>query len=82
MKVRELIEALSKQNPDDLVVLSQDAEGNGYSSVWDLAVSYVEPDYTGGRLEGVLSAEDIEDDSDEDYGELDDYTRVVTIWPV
>ena len=31
MKVRELIELLSKMNPERLVVLQKDAEGNGYS---------------------------------------------------
>lgn len=31
MKVRELIELLSKHEPDRVVVMSRDAEGNGYS---------------------------------------------------
>lgn len=30
MKVKELVKRLQKCNPDDIVVLSRDAEGNGY----------------------------------------------------
>ena len=31
MKVRELIDLLAKMNPERVVVLQKDAEGNGYS---------------------------------------------------
>lgn len=33
MKVKDLIEALSKCNPDAIVVLSSDAEGNSYDTL-------------------------------------------------
>ena len=33
MKVAELMEALGSMNPDDLVIMSRDAEGNGYSDL-------------------------------------------------
>ena len=32
MKIKELIELLEKQNPDDVVVLSMDKEGNGFTN--------------------------------------------------
>ncbi len=31
MKVKELIEILQKENPNDLVILQKDGEGNGFS---------------------------------------------------
>lgn len=47
MKVRELLEALSKANPDAEVILQKDAEGSGYSPLHcaDLEAVYV-PDST------------------------------------
>jgi hypothetical protein len=36
MKVRDLIEALSKVDPDLEVVLAQDEEGNGYGKLRDI----------------------------------------------
>ena len=40
MKVKELIEILSKCNPDADVVLSRDEEGNGYSSLSGVSLEY------------------------------------------
>lgn len=34
MTVRELIEALEKEDGDKVVILQKDAEGNGYSPLW------------------------------------------------
>jgi hypothetical protein len=37
VRVKELIELLSKENPERIVIMSRDAEGNGYSplsSLW------------------------------------------------
>ena len=35
MTVKELIEALSKEDPNRIIVMSRDAEGNGYSPLAD-----------------------------------------------
>ena len=40
MKVKELIEILSKCNPDADVVLSRDEEGNGYGSLSDVSLEF------------------------------------------
>lgn len=37
MKIKELIELLEKQNPDDIVVLSKDEEGNGFTKAFELS---------------------------------------------
>ena len=39
MTVKELIDILSKANPDDLVVLSIDSEGNEYRVVWTVELT-------------------------------------------
>lgn len=36
MKVRELIEELRKHDPERVVIMSQDAEGNGYNPLNDI----------------------------------------------
>lgn len=46
MTVRELIELLSKCNPDDIVILSKDAEGNGFSPLSNIQEEMYTPDTT------------------------------------
>lgn len=86
MTVEELIALLQKEDPKAQVMLSQDAEGNGYSGFGGLDVAYVEPDWEGERVEGVLFAEDFEEELDEDgeseYGEKSAYKKVVAFWPI
>ena len=86
MTVEELIAQLQKLDPKALVILSGDAEGNDYSGLAELDIVYVEPDYEGGYLEGVLTDFDFDDrlgDDDESvYGEKSAYKKVVALWPV
>lgn len=44
MKVSELIEKLQEQDPDLLVLLAKDAEGNGFRSLFDTGVYFYEKD--------------------------------------
>jgi hypothetical protein len=76
MKVHELILLLSELDPDAVVVLQKDAEGNGYSllagvdtAVWDPVDRTVYDDT---------------DEATEDGGEeiLDDLESCVVVWPV
>ena len=39
MKVHELIELLQQADPNDLVVLSRDEEGNGYNELIDVSLN-------------------------------------------
>lgn len=67
MKVKKLIEALSKLNPDLEVILSADAEGNSFSEVEELGIYH-------------FNAEDREiyrNDELEDGEEL----NAVVLWP-
>ena len=46
MKVKELIELLERQNPEDLIVMSKDAEGNTFVPFSDLSVGSYAPGRT------------------------------------
>ena len=67
--------------PDDIeVIASIDGEGNAYNSVWEVAVSKVQPD---GHQWDVLHSDDIEDDPD--WGmtqeQYDAAQTALVIWP-
>lgn len=46
MKVRELIETLQQQNPDDEVVMAKDSEGNSYSPLHGMWAGTYVPETT------------------------------------
>ena len=46
MKVSKLIELLQKEDPDRLVILQKDSEGNGYSSLSGVDTGAYVPDST------------------------------------
>jgi len=50
MRVKDLIEALSKLDPELLVVLAQDEEGNGYDKLGDIDDNFVFNDDHEARL--------------------------------
>lgn len=72
MTVGELIEKLSAFNPDRLVILSGDAEGNAYSPLDGISVGYYEADSTwSGEWYGA---------EDEECPE--DIPPAIVLWPV
>jgi len=79
MKIKELIEKLSKMDPELLVVLSSDEEGNSYlpARVVDSGMSYKDGEIGYRRLTAKLKKQG--------YGEADicakDATPCVVIWP-
>ena len=76
MRVKELIEYLNNQDPEALVVMSNDAEGNNYEKLRNMDYCYYVEDSVGN---GAIydSVTDIEDD----LGEKIDYVRSVVFWP-
>ena len=67
MKNKDLIEQLQKLDPEMPVVMSRDSEGNGFSPVCDVELSWQDGD-------GEAYA-------DEDYEEYkDELTRAIVIW--
>lgn len=81
MNKKQLIETLEKF-PDNIdILMSQDAEGNGFSSMDGYSVEYVRDDYDGGRTEELFTEEDLVDDTED--GAVPDYFRkVLVVWPV
>lgn len=88
MKIKDLIEELQKLNPETLLVMSSDSEGNAYSPVSaPISIGYYFPDssYSGDFYEGTL--EELVTDGDYDSVEeaeedMQHAIPAVCIWPV
>ena len=77
MNVQELIHELEKFDGDVEVVQSLDAEGdNGYVALDAINICYVAADWSGGRIEDVFPADDLEED------EIDEHSPVAVLWPL
>lgn len=77
MKVRELIEQLSKLPQDAEVLVSSDSEGNSYDMAYEVDVMYYLP---GNDEYWPIALEDIEAGEYDDLT-VDDLTQAVCIWP-
>ena len=75
MKVRELIEELQAVDPDMLVVLQEDAEGNGYSPLAGAEPAYYVATSTWSG--DVYGQEDIDSGEAPDGGQT-----ALILWPV
>jgi hypothetical protein len=86
MKVKKLIKLLKKQDPDRLVVLSTDGEGNSYSPVSDMSTGGYRAENT---WSGEVGPEEFTDemkeagyyDEDDVYNGKDDVPALV-LWPI
>lgn len=82
MKVKDLIEKLKEHDPEAMVALSKDAEGNGYSPLADIeAAGYSKDDHFSGLTYNKLTPElekmgFSEEDIDEDAEDC------VFLWPL
>lgn len=65
MKVKELIEKLKQYDPDDIVILSQDEEGNGFETLTLLQ-----------KMVWVPQSRSVEDIYDGEDGQ-----KAVVLWP-
>ena len=84
MKVKELIEQLRQADPESEVILQKDAEGNGYSPLYDVdkEAVYIPESTWGGEVifiewgaEGALMDED-------EWADLLKQPRCVVLGPV
>lgn len=83
MKVKELIEILQQEDPERLVILSKDAEGNNYSPLADCSTSAYEAECTWSGYIGLeeLTPELIKEGyTEEDV--LEDGKPCLVLWPV
>lgn len=90
MKVRELMDMLANVDPETLVVMSKDGEGNGHSPLSDLSNGvYIADNTWSGELRlNIVDREAIELEvgtrySDEDFAEagVDGAVACVCLWP-
>jgi len=88
MKIKDLIEELQKLNPETLLVMSSDSEGNAYSPVSvPISVGHYFPDssYSGDFYEGTLEelvADGDYDSVEEAQEDMQHAIPAVCIWPV
>jgi len=84
MKVKELLEALAKADPEAEVILQKDAEGNGYSPlhVADPDAVYVPTCKWAGDVFSIGSNADDACKSQEDWSAIMAMPRCVVLAPV
>lgn len=86
MKVKELIEKLQQCNPDDLVILAKDIEGNGYSPAGTISEDMYTPESTWSgevSLRELTSEDEEQGFTSEDVGSPEDgAVNCITIYPV
>ena len=82
MNVKELIEALKQEDPNRLVVMSKDSEGNRFSPLAEVATSAYKAETTWCGEIGLeeLTEEDIKQGyADEDV--VEDGVPALVLWP-
>jgi hypothetical protein len=83
MTVKELIEQLQQCDPDDLVVMSKDSEGNGFSKLSDIA--FGNDRYSGG-YSGEIGLDHLTEELEQrGYTEDDvmsDGEKCIVLWPL
>ena len=80
MKVKDLIAELQECDPEAVVVLQRDPEGNGYAPCAGADSSCVFSDDDDGQVYGIYEKYDNEEDQ-EMYGPPEDAVPCVVIWP-
>jgi hypothetical protein len=80
MKIKELIKELSKLDPELLVVLSKDSEGNGYGECCDISKNY---SFDGDEIKITKMTADLVDQGfgEDDLADGDEYIPCVVLWP-
>ena len=75
MKVRELIKKLAELDPEAIVIVSKDAEGNRFSPLSQIDTGWYQADST-------WSGEIHEDSENPDRDDVKDLPRAVVLWPI
>lgn len=80
----DLILKLQTYEPDSLILLAKDTEGNDYSSLDDISVELVETDYDGGHIVDLFDQETLlEEDPDKTISDVkNNFKEVIVLWPV
>lgn len=79
MKVKELMDLLYAEHPDDEVVLAVDEEGNGFSTVKEITKSVFDGEHI--YLRELTPALETQGFTEEDMYTGEDGKRCVVLWP-
>ena len=85
MKVIELIELLQKEDPDDLVVMSKDGEGNSFSPFCDInRCQYLADSTWSGETSLRKLTPELQKDgfTEEDIFNDPDAVKAISLWPI
>jgi hypothetical protein len=77
MTVKELIERLQKEDPNRIVVLSIDPEGNGYNELRDIATSA----YSDGEIGIEELTPELQKEGYREEDVMEDGHKAVVLWP-
>ena len=78
MKVKDLVEYLERQDPEAIVIVANDSEGNTHAPLDTINnVFYVEEDEWSGKIFDTIK--DIKHEHGKDFKE---YERAVCLWPM
>jgi hypothetical protein len=81
MKVKDLIEILQEQSPDTLIVMSKDAEGNGFSPLYTVSPdAYYVPETT--WMGDAYTEEDMKECYDDEGEDRPEAGSAIIMWPV
>jgi hypothetical protein len=82
--VADLIRKLESYNPDSIILLAKDSEGNEYSSLEDISVELVELEYEGGEVEDIFNKEELLDGNPDmtDSKLALNFKEALVFWPV
>ena len=85
MKVSELVALLQKEDQDDLVIMSKDGEGNGFSPLSDInKCQYLADSTWSGETSLRELTPELRKDgySEEDVLDDPDAVQAITLWPI
>ena len=82
MKVKELIEQLQKEDPEKIIVLQKDPEGNGYREICGVDGNAVFVEGDDECYNTTWSAEEAGMDEDEWQEFKEMHTNCVVLWPM
>lgn len=83
MKVKQLIAELKKLPQDAEVIMSRDAEGNGFSPLDGFDIGTIHPDEVGQhRIDAFFSNSHTDEACGLEKGERETFVKAICIWPV
>ena len=81
MKVKELIEKLQQCDPEDIIVLAKDEEGNGFNMLGDIDEAIYVPCHKETYLRELTPELEEQGYTEEDFYDGEDGQLAIVLWP-